>query len=136
MADVKEKLTELIAKAKRSMWGKSGLSSELARNMYLAENLIANGVRLEEKQATSDESKRFAKDTNVLTNADLIRAMSDEELAKFVASKIVNLENHKMMEQGHTPTATQLSALGATMYDTLRMWLKQPAEEGTPWKLF
>jgi hypothetical protein len=54
MADVKEKLAELIAKAKRSMWGKSGLSSELAKNMYLAENLIANGVRLEEKQATSD----------------------------------------------------------------------------------
>jgi hypothetical protein len=54
MADVKEKLAELIAKAKRSMWGKSGLSSELARNMYLAENLIAHGVRLEEKQATSD----------------------------------------------------------------------------------
>ena len=40
----KEKLVELIAKAKRSMWGKSGLSCELARNMYLAENLIANGV--------------------------------------------------------------------------------------------
>lgn len=50
----KEKLVELIAKAKRSMWGKSGLSSELARNVYLAEHLIANGVRLEEKQATSD----------------------------------------------------------------------------------
>ena len=62
------------------------------------------------------------------TNADRIRAMSDEELAKFVASKIVNLENHKMMEQGHIPTATQLSALGAIMYDTLVMWLKQPAE--------
>ena len=48
MADVKEKLAELIAKAKRSMWGKSGLSSELARNMYLAETLIAHGVMVQE----------------------------------------------------------------------------------------
>ena len=29
----------------------------------------------------------FAKDTNVTTNADRIRAMSDEELAKAIASK-------------------------------------------------
>ena len=48
MDSVKEKLVELIAKAKRSMYGKSGLSCELARNMYLAENLIANGVTLQE----------------------------------------------------------------------------------------
>ncbi len=63
-----------------------------------------------------------------MTNGDRIRAMSNEKLAKFVASKIVDLENYKMAEQGHTPTATQLSVLGATMYDTLMMWLKQPAE--------
>lgn len=36
-----------------------------------ADHLIANGVT-------------FAKDTNVLNNADRIRAMSDEELAKFL----------------------------------------------------
>lgn len=63
-----------------------------------------------------------------MTNADRIRAMSDEELAKFVAEKIVNIENHKMVEQGHTPTATQLSALGHTMYSILMRWLQQPAE--------
>lgn len=62
------------------------------------------------------------------TNADRIRAMTDEELAKFIANKIVNLENHKMIEQGYTPTATQLSALGHTCYCTLVQWLKQPAE--------
>lgn len=48
MDNIKEKLVELIAKAKRSMWGKSGLSCELARNMYLAEQLIANGVTIQE----------------------------------------------------------------------------------------
>ena len=46
--DVREKLVELIANAKRSMWGKNGLSCELARNMYLAENLIAHGVTVQE----------------------------------------------------------------------------------------
>ena len=66
---------------------------------------------------------------NKQTNADRIRAMSDEELANFVASKIVNIENQKMLEQGHISTATQLRALGATMHDILIMWLKQPAEE-------
>ena len=43
---MREKLIELIAKAKRSMWGKSGLSCELARNSYIAEFLIANGVTI------------------------------------------------------------------------------------------
>ena len=46
--DVREKLVELIANVKRSMWGKNGLSCELARNMYLAENLIAHGVTMQE----------------------------------------------------------------------------------------
>ena len=62
------------------------------------------------------------------TNADRIRAMTDEELARFVATKIVNLESYKMVEQGHTPTATQLSALRDTMYCILMRWLHQPVE--------
>ena len=45
--DVRE-LAELIHGIKLSMWGKSGLSSELARNMYLAESLIAHGVTVQE----------------------------------------------------------------------------------------
>jgi hypothetical protein len=73
--------------------------------------------------------KHLAEQEKPQTNADRIRAMSDEELANFVASKIVNIENQKMLEQGHISTATQLRALGATMHDILIMWLKQPAEE-------
>ena len=46
--DVKEKLAGLIAKAKLSMWGKSGLSSELAINTYIAEYLITHGVTAQE----------------------------------------------------------------------------------------
>lgn len=63
-----------------------------------------------------------------MTNAQKIRAMTDKELARFIATKIVNLENHKMSEQGYTPTATQLSALGHTCYCALVQWLQQPAE--------
>lgn len=44
MADAVQKLTDLIAKAKRSMWGKSGLSSDMARNTYIAEYLVSHGV--------------------------------------------------------------------------------------------
>lgn len=62
------------------------------------------------------------------TNADRIRAMTDEELARFAAEKIVNIENQKMIEQGHTPTATQLSELGHTMYSILMRWLREPVE--------
>ena len=82
----------------------------------------------EHYKATEDFARRLIDHAKPKTNAERIRAMSDEELAKFVAEKIVNLENHKMVEQGHTPTATQLSTLGHTMYCTLMRWLKQPAE--------
>ena len=45
---------------------------------FLADYLIANGVRLEENQATSDKSKRDV----VNTNADRIRDMNNNDLAK------------------------------------------------------
>lgn len=45
--DVKEKLVDLIRKAKLSMWGKNGLSNEKARNSYIADWLIAHGVTVQ-----------------------------------------------------------------------------------------
>lgn len=56
-----EKLAELIGKAKRSMWGKNGLSSDLARNTYIAEYLIGNGVIDLVKEAAEADG---ATDTN------------------------------------------------------------------------
>lgn len=82
----------------------------------------------EHYKATEDFARRLIDHAKPKTKADRIRAMSDEELATFVAEKIVNIENQKMIEQGHTPTATQLSALGHTMYCTLMRWLREPAE--------
>ena len=46
--DVREKLVELIHKARLSMWGKNGLSCELARNSYIADYLISHGVTVQE----------------------------------------------------------------------------------------
>lgn len=46
--ELNQRMVELIAKAKLSMRGKSGLSSDLARNYYIAEALIANGVTIRE----------------------------------------------------------------------------------------
>lgn len=70
----REKLIELLRKAKSSMWGQSGLSCELARNSYIAEYLLSNGVRLELKQATSDkasdENKRWTPVTERLPEVD------------------------------------------------------------------
>jgi hypothetical protein len=57
----------------------------------------------------------------VLTNADRIRAMSDEELRDFLQSKVWLCETHKLCDT-------------CTMYDdergclSLKEWLKQPAE--------
>ena len=38
----------------------------------------------------------FAKDTNVLTNADRIRAMSDEELANFLDEEKWKCDNYRV----------------------------------------
>ena len=63
--DVREKLVELIANAKRSMWGKNGLSCELERNMYLAENLIAHGVTVQEWISVDDRLPQYTDEYNV-----------------------------------------------------------------------
>lgn len=67
----------------------------------LADYLLANGVT-------------FAKDTNVLTNGDRVRAMSDEELAEW---------------NNFCPYPTDECTLkGCT--NCIRAWLKQPAQKG------
>lgn len=53
----KERLVDLLARAKRSMWGQVGLTSELARNIYVAEYLLANGVTVQEWHPASEPPK-------------------------------------------------------------------------------
>lgn len=68
---------------------------------------------------------------DVQTNADRIRAMSDEELARFFADKIENeyiLSQKRLGYSEHTLTATQIEAIRHNCYCIWMKWLKQPAE--------
>jgi hypothetical protein len=65
------------------------------------------------------------------TNADRIRAMSDEELARFLADKLENeyiLSCKRLGDDTHMLTATEIKAIRHTCYCIWMQWLKQPAE--------
>lgn len=62
------------------------------------------------------------------TNADRIRAMSDEELAWFMADRNVNESTLLLLDKDHGLTAVEKDALRHNIYYALRNWLKQPAE--------
>lgn len=62
------------------------------------------------------------------TNAERIRAMSDEELARFLASKFTDETYYRLTKKAHIPTATEIEAIRNYWYDTWLAWLKQPAE--------
>lgn len=100
MAD-KEKLVDLINDVLRYQpWGE--VSSYTANE--IANELIANGVVIQQEQ--------FRDIPKMVTNADRIRAMSDEELAKLLCS----LRSCRQCRWGGWVCG-------------LRDWLKQPAEE-------
>ena len=63
----------------------------------------------------------------VPTNADRIRAMTDEELAEFLAAKFADIHAQCAFEK-EPPTATQLHAIAHTYFCAWMQWLKQPAE--------
>lgn len=66
-----------------------------------------------------------------MTNADRIRAMSDEELAEFLAAKFSDLQQaQQFFNESSTLTATQLSALSHLWYCAWMQWLKQPVKDG------
>lgn len=72
-------------------------------------HLLSNGVT-------------FAKDIRVLTNADKIRAMSDEQLAEFLANPCECSVDP--IEDGYRECGNDLCK------KHLLEWLKQPAKEG------
>ena len=65
--------------------------------------------------------KEIDKGTNVLTNADRIRAMSDEELAEFLCDRTENCN------LGYCPGADLCNCVDGKANGYLK-WLKQPAE--------
>ena len=63
------------------------------------------------------------------TNADRIRAMSDMELAQWMASRIANLKFLDIEMNGKQLTATEKAALTHDLYVVFGRYLQQPAEE-------
>lgn len=61
------------------------------------------------------------------TNADRIRAMSDKELASFLADRFAN-ESCNRLSECNMVTATQMEAIRHTWYCCWMDWLEQPAE--------
>jgi hypothetical protein len=67
-----------------------------------------------------------------ITNADRIRAMSDDELARFLADKLENeyiLSCKRLGYEEHMLTATEIEAIRHTCYCTWMQWLRHRAED-------
>ena len=62
------------------------------------------------------------------TNADRIRAMSDEELADFFADKCLQANYLQLTDARYNLTATEIEEQKQTAFCILMKWLKQPAE--------
>lgn len=67
-------------------------------------------------------------ENKIVTNADKIRAMTDEELLVFLVKHDVEQNRMRLESNGIVPTATQLSALSNTLNAVWRNWLQHPAE--------
>ena len=63
-----------------------------------------------------------------MTNADRIRAMSDMELAQWMASRIANLKFLDIEMSGKQLTATEKAALTHDLYVVFGRYLQRPAE--------
>lgn len=63
-----------------------------------------------------------------MTNADRIRAMSNKELAWFLAERYAKESVLRLRDLGQEPTATQIKAVTEQLYYTWLRWLEQYAE--------
>lgn len=64
----------------------------------------------------------------VPSRADRIRAMSDVELARFLADKLATESCNRLNAERYNPTATEIESIRHTWYCAWKQWLKQPAE--------
>lgn len=74
-----------------------------------------------------DREAHIVEEEYHITNADRIRAMSDEELAKFLAERFAN-ETCNRLGEDNLVTATQITAITHTWYCCWMDWLRRPAE--------
>lgn len=75
--------------------------------------------------------KRYNKEMGIKpqTHGDRIRAMSDRELARFMAERNVNESTVQLINKENALTAVQIEALRHRIYCAYMQWLKQPAED-------
>ena len=114
---MREKLIELLGKTPGIGWSAS------AREM-VTDHLIANGVTFATDNNVGDKMTPTDKDTNVLTNADRIRAMSDEELMRFLFNEVSN----NTICSFCVPTMRTKCKCDGHCKNGILEWLKQPAE--------
>ena len=63
-----------------------------------------------------------------MTNADLIRAMNDRQLAEFLAAKFTDNTQVQEAMKGNHMTATQLSETSHAWFVGWMTWLQQPVD--------
>ena len=64
-----------------------------------------------------------------MTNGDRIRAMSDKELAGFLAGKFTDFSTIRKVDMGEIPTATAISAEAHLWFTAWMQWLRMSVEE-------
>ena len=98
----------------------------------------------EHYKATEDFARRLIDHAKPMTNADRIRAMSDEELEQFIFSMVDDCSTHEVGCYGCVNYGTHHSDptnKGTNLYECdgcscegvwldIMKWLQQPAEEG------
>ena len=65
----------------------------------------------------------------IKTNGDRIRAMTDEELACFLAGKFTDFTTQRKMELGEIRTATAISEEAHIWRTVWMQWLRMPVED-------
>ena len=67
-------------------------------------------------------------ENKIETNADRIRAMSDRELAHFMAARSVNESTLLLINEDHGLTAVQIEEIRHRIYCACLQWLREPAD--------
>lgn len=86
-----------------------------------------NSVTCEKKEGICRTCNGSGEKT--MTNGDKIRAMSDKELAGFLAGKFTDLTTQRKMELGEIRTATAISEEAHLWHKVWMQWLRMPVED-------
>lgn len=84
-----------------------------------------------QKFATKDEIRLYQCKKGPITNADRIRAMSDEELASEMNQRSISTICDIVCQGDCKAIATLNKTCGEVCKEIIKKWLKQPAQEDT-----